>query len=225
MENFGEQLKNRRKESGISQSELAERLGVHIQTVSKWERGIMLPDVGQFGDIAKALDLPLETLLMQPLGEKSYTGEFSVSALSEKIIELRRKKGLSQSDVAEAVDCSPDAVSRWERGVTCPYIDNIIALADVFGVPLSALYFSDLHNKSADKKVPDKSGGSRTPSKRLKIALGAGFAAAITALCVVLAIILPGTLRTKADYNNYSEIVVDGEIVRVVTGTRYMPKK
>ena len=76
MENFGEQLKNRRKESGISQSELAERLGVHIQTVSKWERGIMLPDVGQFGDIAKALDLPLETLLMQPLGEKSYTGEF-----------------------------------------------------------------------------------------------------------------------------------------------------
>lgn len=225
MENFGEQLKNRRKESGISQSELAERLGVHIQTVSKWERGIMLPDVGQFGDIAKALDLPLETLLMQPLGEKSYTGEFSVSALSEKIIELRRKKGLSQSDVAEAVDCSPDAVSRWERGVTCPYIDNIIALADVFGVPLSALYFSDLHKKSADKKVPDKSGGSRTPSKRLKIALGAGFAAAITALCVVLAIILPGTLRTKADYNNYSEIVVDGEIVRVVTGTRYMPKK
>ena len=59
MENFGEQLKNRRKESGISQSELAERLGVHIQTVSKWERGIMLPDVGKFGDIAKALDLPL----------------------------------------------------------------------------------------------------------------------------------------------------------------------
>lgn len=35
MENFGEQLKNRRKESGISQSQLAERLGVHIQTVSK----------------------------------------------------------------------------------------------------------------------------------------------------------------------------------------------
>lgn len=94
MENFGEQLKNRRKESGISQSELAERLGVHIQTVSKWERGIMLPDVGLFGDIAKALDLPLETLLMRPLGEKSYTGEFSVPALSEKIIELRRKKDL-----------------------------------------------------------------------------------------------------------------------------------
>ncbi len=224
MENFGEQLKNRRKESGISQSELAERLGVHIQTVSKWERGIMLPDVGQFGDIAKALDLPLETLLMQPLGEKSYTGEFSVSALSEKIIELRRKKGLSQSDVAEAVDCSPDAVSRWERGVTCPCIDNIIALADVFGVPLSALYFSDLHKKSADKKVPDKSGGSRTPSKRLKIALGAGFVAAITALCVVLAIILPGTLRTKADSNNYSEVEVGGVITRVVKGTRYTPQ-
>ena len=224
MENFGEHLKNRRKESGISQSELAERLGVHIQTVSKWERGIMLPDVGQFGDIAKALDLPLETLLMQPLGEKSYAGEFSVSALSEKIIDLRRKKGLSQSDVAEAVDCSPDAVSRWERGVTCPCIDNIIALADVFGVPLSALYFSDLHKKSADKKVPDKSGGSRTLSKRLKIALGAGFAAAITALCVVLAIILPGTLRTKADSNNYSEIVVDGVIMRVVKGTSYTPQ-
>lgn len=106
MENFGEQLKNLRKESGISQSELAEKLGVHLQTVSKWERGIMLPDVGQFGDIAKALDVPLETLLMQPIGEKQYVGEFSVPALSEKIIELRRKRGLSQSDVAEAVGCS-----------------------------------------------------------------------------------------------------------------------
>lgn len=221
MENFGEQLKNLRKESGISQSELAEKLGVHLQTVSKWERGIMLPDVGQFGDIAKALDVPLETLLMQPTGEKQYVGEFSVPALSEKIIELRGKRGLSQSDVAEAVGCSPDAVSRWERGVTCPYIDNIIALSRVFGVPLSALYFSDPRKKVPDKKVPDSAGNSRAPGKKLKIVFVAVASAAVVVLCAVLAIILPAL---KESPKNYSEIVVEGVITRVVKGTKYTPQ-
>ena len=221
MENFGEQLKNLRKESGISQSELAEKLGVHLQTVSKWERGIMLPDVGQFGDIAKALDVPLETLLMQTIGEKQYVGEFSVPALSEKIIELRRKRGLSQSDVAEAVGCSPDAVSRWERGVTCPYIDNIIALSRVFGVPLSALYFSDPRKKVPDKNVPDSAGSSRAPGKKLKIVFAAVASAAVVVLCAVLAIILPAL---KESPKNYSEIVVEGVITRVVKGTKYTPQ-
>ena len=44
MDNFGEILKEKRRECNIRQGELAEKIGVHPQTVSKWERGKMLPD-------------------------------------------------------------------------------------------------------------------------------------------------------------------------------------
>jgi len=36
----GVELQRRRQASGLSQSQLAERLGVHVRTISKWERGV-----------------------------------------------------------------------------------------------------------------------------------------------------------------------------------------
>ena len=39
MERFGERLKSLRKAAGMTQQELADKLNVHLQTVSKWERG------------------------------------------------------------------------------------------------------------------------------------------------------------------------------------------
>lgn len=221
MKNFGEQLKNKRKESGISQSDLAEKVGVHSQTVSKWERGIMFPDVGQYGDIANALGIPLEKLLDQPLGAKYYKGEFSVQLLSETITVLRRKKAISQSDLADAVGYSPDAVSRWERGITSPDIDSIIIMSRVFGLPLSTLYYGVPSQKQSQKKERD-----RKFERKLKILLGAIASAAVVALGVTLAVLIPGKIE-RGDFEKpgrYSEVVVDGEIMRVLTGTRYTPK-
>lgn len=221
MENFGEQLKNKRKESGISQSDLANKLGVHSQTVSKWERGIMFPDVGQYGDIANALGMPLEKLLDQPLGDKYYKGEFSVQLLSETITMLRREKAISQSDLADAVGYSSDAVSRWERGVTSPDIDSIIIMSRMFGIPLSTLYYGVPSQKQAKKRERD-----RKFARKLKIVLGAISSAAVVALGVTLAVLIPGkTAQGKIENpGRYSEVVVDGEIMRVLTGTRYTPK-
>jgi putative transcriptional regulator len=41
---FGENLKTLRKEKGFSQEQLAARLNVVRQTISKWEKGISVPD-------------------------------------------------------------------------------------------------------------------------------------------------------------------------------------
>lgn len=54
---FGLFLLEERKAKGMTQKELAEKLGVTDKAVSKWERGICLPDVAKFDDIADALDL------------------------------------------------------------------------------------------------------------------------------------------------------------------------
>lgn len=54
---FGVFLAEERKAKGLTQKELGEKLGVTDKAVSKWERGVCLPDVAKFDDIAAALDL------------------------------------------------------------------------------------------------------------------------------------------------------------------------
>jgi len=52
----------------------------------------------------------------------------------EKIVELRKAKGLSQEELAEQLGVSRQAVSRWELGSTLPDITNLLQLCELFGV-------------------------------------------------------------------------------------------
>ena len=52
----------------------------------------------------------------------------------EKLQALRQKAGMSQDALAEKLNVSRQAVSRWERDETMPETDKVIALADLFGV-------------------------------------------------------------------------------------------
>ena len=56
-------IANARKEKGFTQEELSVRLGVSYQAVSKWERGLSLPDVELLLDVSKLLDMSLNELL------------------------------------------------------------------------------------------------------------------------------------------------------------------
>ncbi len=56
--------------------------------------------------------------------------------LQEKIKLLRKERGLKIVQVAEKAGVSTDAVSRWENGERIPYLDNLIALSDIFDVSL-----------------------------------------------------------------------------------------
>ena len=59
--------------------------------------------------------------------------------LKEKLAELRSRRGLSQQDVAEALDVSRQAVSRWETGAAVPGRDSLLALSRLFGVSVEEL--------------------------------------------------------------------------------------
>jgi len=52
----------------------------------------------------------------------------------EKIVELRKQKGLSQEELAEQLGVSRQAVSRWELGQTLPDIPNLLQLCELFCV-------------------------------------------------------------------------------------------
>ena len=54
--------------------------------------------------------------------------------LGERILELRKKNGLSQEELAEKLGVSRQSVSKWETGNVMPDIDKAVAMCELFGV-------------------------------------------------------------------------------------------
>lgn len=54
--------------------------------------------------------------------------------LSEKLMQLRKKKGLSQQQVAEKLDVSRQTVSKWETGQTVPELNKARLLSELYNV-------------------------------------------------------------------------------------------
>lgn len=63
MSNLGQSLFNQRKKQGLSQEQVAQKLGVSRQTISKWETDETLPDVYQAKRLAKIYQTSLDELL------------------------------------------------------------------------------------------------------------------------------------------------------------------
>lgn len=93
MEGFGRRLKELRQTAKITQSDLADKLNLHPQTVSKWERGLSEPDIAQLGELAAALGYLLEKLLGREEAEISYVGTFRAEAFGKMLSELRAWQG------------------------------------------------------------------------------------------------------------------------------------
>lgn len=62
-------------------------------------------------------------------------------SIGQKIVAARKKNNLSQSELAQQVSISPQAVGKWERGESLPDITTLNRLAEILGVDLN--YFSD----------------------------------------------------------------------------------
>lgn len=63
--------------------------------------------------------------------------------LSEKIYTLRRKRGLSQEQLAEIIGVSRQAISKWEGGLSVPESEKLIAISEYFHVTVDYLLKED----------------------------------------------------------------------------------
>ena len=63
--------------------------------------------------------------------------------LSEKLYMLRKKSGLSQEQLAEQLNVSRQAISKWESGTSIPESDKLIAISQYFNVTLDHLMKED----------------------------------------------------------------------------------
>ena len=62
-----ENIKAIRKSKGLSQEELAIKLNVVRQTISKWEQGLSVPDADMLISLSEAFETPVSTLLGEPV--------------------------------------------------------------------------------------------------------------------------------------------------------------
>jgi len=71
--------------------------------------------------------------------------------MGEMIAELRKVKGMTQRDLAEKLNVSDKAVSKWERNVACPDIQNIPKHAEILGVSVDELVNAQPKEQSGHK--------------------------------------------------------------------------
>ena len=199
MATFAENLKELRKAAHITQAELAEKLNVHLQTVSKWERGVSEPDIAQVGDLAAAVGVPLERLVGAEETAETYVGHFDAVLFGKNLAELRKQRGERQETLAESLHTTSDAVSKWERGVICPDLMQMCALAQHYGVPFSKLYFGIGETERTETPVQARR------RKRISFAwLGGTIVLGAALICTVL-LAVPKTQASVPEQGSVAE--------------------
>lgn len=88
IETFGKVVATLRKKNGMTQLELADKLGVTDKAVSKWERNLSFPDVAILPELAEILNVSLDELMQRRAAEQTDTKSFK----GKKIISLALKQ-------------------------------------------------------------------------------------------------------------------------------------
>lgn len=106
----------------------------------------------------------------------------------EKLIKLRKSKGLSQEELAEMLNVSRQAISRWELGTTLPDVPNLLSISEIFGVSTDYLVHD---NYESDEDIPIVKEKENeviiSENKRYKLHFIAGIAFIIAAICYLIA--------------------------------------
>ncbi len=91
--------------------------------------------------------------------------------LADKITNLRKKNGWSQEDLAEKMQVSRQAVSKWEGAQTVPDLEKILTLSRLFGVTTDYLLKDEIEDEEFTDDV------EHVPVKRVSLALANEFLA------------------------------------------------
>lgn len=75
--------------------------------------------------------------------------------LGEMISSLRKEKGMTQSELAEKMNVTDKAVSKWERNLSCPDVNTIPKLAEIFGISVDELFNAQKRKVNSNKKIDE----------------------------------------------------------------------
>ena len=128
--------------------------------------------------------------------------------LADKIIKLRKKNGLTQEELADKMNVSRQAVSKWEGAQTIPDLEKILQLSAFFGVTTDYLLKDEIEEESADSIAPENA------VKRISLEEANAFieqrkkASWLIALATFLCILSPITLIVLSMLSELPEPIV-----------------
>ena len=76
-------------------------------------------------------------------------------SLGVMIAELRKQHGMTQAELAEKMGVTDKAVSKWERELSCPDINTLPKLADIFGVSVEELMQRKKSGQESANKIKE----------------------------------------------------------------------
>ena len=129
---LGENIKAVRKSKGLSQQELAVKLNVVRQTVSKWEQGLSVPDSDLLIALSEALETPVSTLLGESIPEPEAD---QLTAISEKLEVINLQ--LAQ------ITCSRRKILHWLFIVFSAAVVALLALLLLLNSPYQHWDYGD----------------------------------------------------------------------------------
>lgn len=124
--------------------------------------------------------------------------------LPEKLKYYRKKAGLSQTQVSDALYLSRQTVSRWESGVSVPTVDNLAALSKLYNTPMDILANEDatplsVQDSSEEGNPRDPSSEKRSPLLGRKV-LRILFFTALALLFLVVGILIGRHTGTQESF-------------------------
>ena len=118
MKSIGETIASLRKQKGMTQNELAEKMNVTDKAVSKWERDLSCPDINTISKLADILDVSVEELLKAKKKDDSNTKMKDLINLIFKAIALAMGIAVVVLNILNQIDIK-SSIIMLEIGIVC----------------------------------------------------------------------------------------------------------
>ena len=132
---LNENIRAVRKSKGLSQEELAVKLHVVRQTISKWEQGLSVPDSDMLISLSEALETPVSALLGESLTAPEADSLQAIKAISEKLEVINLQ-------LAQRKDARRKALHGFFI-ISCAVIIILFAVLGAWGSPYLEWDYSD----------------------------------------------------------------------------------
>lgn len=134
--NLAEKLTIQRKKSGMSQEQLAERLGITRQSVSKWEAGSSIPEISKLVAMSEIFRVSLDYLLKDYLDEEKNSGIAAGGCRNEPYGEKRSEANQQMDEDNSRLEKKVDDLARYIKGY------QYTSKTKIAGIPLVSIRFS-----------------------------------------------------------------------------------
>ena len=166
--NPGKRIKEYRKMQGLTQRQFAKKLGVHVQTVFRWEKGTDIPSLLMLEKIAQTLNVSLVDLVSDSHKDEFQELDSDKSmSIGERIKRYRKFRNLTRSQLAEKVGVAGNTIYRYETGEINITVDIIKRIARALNVPITKLL------EESPEELPSTSQSSRSKELDCKFGLRA----------------------------------------------------